>query len=59
MAEMACGPHGLSSKWLSRKVGVEPPGEGVAHTALGDARWARDVYDAVTGGPRAAGAVSG
>ncbi|WP_019358039.1 3'-5' exonuclease [Streptomyces sp. AA1529] len=36
-----------SSRGLSRAVGVEPPGEGVAHTALGDARWARDVYDAV------------
>lgn len=35
---------------LSRAVGVEPPADGVAHTALGDARWARDVYDAVTGG---------
>lgn len=34
---------------LSRAVGVEPPAKGVAHTALGDARWARDVYDAVTG----------
>lgn len=33
---------------LSRAVGVEPPGPDTAHTALGDARWARDVYDAVT-----------
>lgn len=33
---------------LSRAVGVEPPAKDVAHTALGDARWARDVYDAVT-----------
>jgi DNA polymerase III epsilon subunit-like protein len=41
-----------SSRTLSRAVGVEPPGEGVAHTALGDARWARDVYDAVTGGAK-------
>jgi DNA polymerase III epsilon subunit-like protein len=40
----------FSSRGLSRAVGVEPPGDGVAHTALGDARWARDVYDAVTGG---------
>lgn len=40
----------FSSRGLSRWVGVEPPGDGVAHTALGDARWARDVYDAVTGG---------
>ena len=34
---------------LSRAVGVEPPAKDVAHTALGDARWARDVFDAVTG----------
>ncbi|NJP70409.1 3'-5' exonuclease [Streptomyces sp. C1-2] len=40
----------FSSRSLSRAVGVEPPGDGVAHTALGDARWARDVFDAVTGG---------
>ncbi|RCH70524.1 3'-5' exonuclease [Streptomyces sp. SDr-06] len=32
----------------SRHVEVEPPAAGSAHTALGDARWARDVYDAVT-----------
>lgn len=37
---------------LSRAVGVEPPAQDVAHTALGDARWARDVYDAVTGGAK-------
>ncbi|MFI9598865.1 hypothetical protein ACIHCX_03120 [Streptomyces sp. NPDC052043] len=37
---------------LSRAVGVEPPAKDVAHTALGDARWARDVYDAVTGGAK-------
>lgn len=34
---------------LSRAVGVEPPAKEVAHTALGDACWARDVYDAVNG----------
>ncbi|MET7713737.1 3'-5' exonuclease [Streptomyces sp. NPDC005407] len=33
---------------LSRAVGVEPPGPDTAHTALGDARWARDLYDALT-----------
>ncbi|MGS2592076.1 3'-5' exonuclease [Streptomyces hebeiensis] len=37
-----------SSRRLSRAVGVEPPGPDTAHTALGDARWARDVYDAIT-----------
>lgn len=35
---------------LSRAVDVEPPTADVAHTALGDARWAMAVYDAVTGG---------
>jgi DNA polymerase III epsilon subunit-like protein len=42
----------LSLPWksddLSRAVGVEPD-EDKRHTALGDAAWARDVYDAVTG----------
>ena len=33
---------------VSRHIEVEPPAVGEAHTALGDARWARDVYDAVT-----------
>jgi DNA polymerase III epsilon subunit-like protein len=37
-----------SSHTLSRAMGVAPPGPGQAHTALGDARWARDVYDAAT-----------
>lgn len=32
----------------SEHVGVERPKGDYAHTALGDARWARDVYDAVT-----------
>ncbi|MEU1071851.1 MULTISPECIES: exonuclease domain-containing protein [unclassified Streptomyces] len=32
----------------SRHVEVEPPAEAVAHTALGDARWVRDVWDATT-----------
>lgn len=36
------------SRDLSRAVDVEPPGADQAHTALGDARWARDVYDAIT-----------
>lgn len=34
---------------MSRAVGVEPPMGDAAHTALGDARWARDVFDAITG----------
>jgi oligoribonuclease (3'-5' exoribonuclease) len=47
---MAKDPRPISSRWLSSQVGVEPPSPDVAHTALGDARWARDVFDAVTGG---------
>lgn len=35
------------SDWLSKQVGVVAPVED-RHTALGDARWARDIYDAVT-----------
>ena len=42
----------FSSYWVSREVGVEPPSREDAHTALGDARWARDLYDAVTKGVR-------
>jgi DNA polymerase III epsilon subunit-like protein len=33
---------------VSRHVEVEPPAKSMAHTALGDARWARDVWDSVT-----------
>ncbi|MFF4552773.1 hypothetical protein [Streptomyces sp. NPDC001422] len=44
------GPLPWSSYDLSRAVGVEPPAKDAAHTALGDARWARDVFDAVMGG---------
>lgn len=39
---------GWKSYELSRLMGIEPPGSLDAHTALGDARWARDVYDAIT-----------
>lgn len=38
-----------SSNDLSRAVGVEPK-DFDRHTALGDARWAREIYDAVVGG---------
>lgn len=39
---------GWKSYELSRLMGTEPPSKSDAHTALGDARWARDVYDAIT-----------
>lgn len=42
--------HPYSSRGLSRAVGVEPPGAATAHTALADATWAKNVYDAVTRG---------
>jgi hypothetical protein len=37
------------SDGMSRACGVEPPGDGERHTALGDARWVRDWYDRITG----------
>lgn len=60
-SEVTCGPvcgqggaEMISPPWnsddLSRAVGVEPSGDGVRHTAMGDARWARAVYDAVMDG---------
>lgn len=38
-----------NSDELSRAVGIEPDEDG-RHTALGDARWARDIYDRVMDG---------
>lgn len=51
------GPDAPTPPWssedLSRAVGVQPPEDDKdRHTALGDARWARAVYDAVMGGVR-------
>jgi hypothetical protein len=50
-------PAGIPLPWrsdeLSRQCGVEPPGAEDRHTALGDARWARAIYDTVTGGREA------
>lgn len=43
-------PLPVRSDDLSRMVGVEPPGDTERHTALGDARWVRDIWDAITGG---------
>ncbi|MFF5984387.1 hypothetical protein ACFY78_36650 [Streptomyces olindensis] len=47
----AAGPLPWRSHVLSRAVGVEPPSEDAAHTALGDARWVRDLFDAVMTAP--------
>ena len=38
-----------SSDEVSRRIGVEPPTEG-RHTAMGDAEWARAIYDRIVGG---------
>lgn len=32
---------------LSRAIGIEPPGEADRHTAIGDARWCRRIWDAI------------
>lgn len=40
----------FDSRGLSQAVGVIPPDKDASHTALGDARWHRDVYDAVMRG---------
>lgn len=37
---------------VSRALGVEPPGPGVRHTAMGDVLWTIDLYDAVMGAAR-------
>lgn len=39
------------SEEISRACGVEPAPPEERHTALGDARWAMRLYDAITGGP--------
>lgn len=41
-------PLPWDSDELSRAIGVEPPTT-ERHTAMGDARWARDIYDRVMG----------
>lgn len=41
-------PQGWRSYDLSEAVGVKPPSKDDAHTAMGDAQWALDVFDAVT-----------
>lgn len=45
------------SEALSRAVGVEPPGAGERHTALGDARWCAELWAAVHAGEGPSGRV--
>lgn len=60
-SEVTCGPicgqggYKLpplpwDSDEISRAIGVEPPSEGVRHTAMGDATWTKAMYDAICGG---------
>lgn len=53
-ASGAAGVRDVSLPWnsndLSSAVGVDPE-RFDRHTALGDAKWARAIYDAITGGP--------
>lgn len=41
-----------SSDELTTRLGLDPVPDDQRHTALGDARWARAIYDRVTGGAR-------
>lgn len=45
-------PMPWDSDDLSRRIGVEPPGEEHRHTALGDAIWAARIYRAIVGDVR-------
>lgn len=48
MASLTHPPY--DSGALSRAVGVEPPGAGVRHTAMGDVRWCIALWDAIHSG---------
>lgn len=52
---LIAGKLGIPPPWdsneLSRKVGVDPD-QFDRHTALGDARWAKAIYDAIMGGDK-------
>lgn len=49
---LAAGWLGLAPPWdsdeITKRLGIESP-EGLKHTALGDARWAKAIYDRVLG----------
>lgn len=53
---LVAGKLGIEPPWksdeLGQAVGVEPPSDTERHTALGDARWAKRVYEAVMAGDR-------
>lgn len=46
--ELEAVTHPFSSYRLSQALGVEPPEGDDAHTALGDARWIKALYDSIT-----------
>ena len=48
VADNKCTPP-WDSEELSAALGVTPPGPEERHTAIGDALWARDLFDAVIG----------
>jgi hypothetical protein len=47
LVELTTPPY--DSDELSRACGIEPPGEGVRHTAMGDVRWGLALYDRIMG----------
>jgi hypothetical protein len=48
---LIAGKLGIAPPWksddLSRAIGVEPPKDADRHTAIGDARWVKAMYEAV------------
>lgn len=52
LTELGCVEPPWNTEELSSMLGVEPPSEAERHTALGDARWARHLYDRIMRQPR-------
>jgi DNA polymerase III epsilon subunit-like protein len=48
---LIAGRLGIEPPWksdeLSQKIGIEPPSDDERHTAIGDARWVKQMYEAV------------
>lgn len=48
---LIAGKLGIRPPWksdeLSKAIGVEPPNDDERHTAIGDARWVKRMYEAV------------